>query len=98
MPLLDSHRDVERGEPGDFCWWPETNLGDDNAEACLFIRLPNEKAVVALKVSTIKQAPGVWWWNGNRERPTVRPSIMQLDRHGNELWHGWLTDGELTPC
>lgn len=38
--------------------------------------------------------PGRWTWNGNRERPTVTPSILQM-RCG---WHGYLTDGEFREC
>ena len=38
-----------------------------------------------------------WAWNGSRERPTLYPSLRPLDIHGNELWHGWLVDGEFVP-
>ena len=33
-----------------------------------------------------------WTWNGNREKPTLSPSI---NCHG--CWHGFITDGEITP-
>ena len=44
-----------------------------------------------------------WEWNGNRERPTLTPSvnILQFDEAGNrvgEHWHGWLTDGQWRSC
>ena len=37
-----------------------------------------------------QQAHG-WKWNGNRERPTLSPSIAMVE--GTCRWHGWLTDG-----
>lgn len=36
-----------------------------------------------------------WTWNGDRERPTLRPSVLQV---GGCEWHGWLTDGEWRQC
>ena len=33
----------------------------------------------------------VWNWNGDRERPTLSPS---LDCLTGCRWHGWLTDGQ----
>lgn len=40
--------------------------------------------------------PGGWTWDGNREAPTVQPSIL----HDNPRcgWHGYLTNGEFVPC
>ena len=36
-----------------------------------------------------------WEWNGDRERPTFRPSINCM--HGDKTcWHGFITNGELT--
>jgi len=45
------------------------------------------------KVSSIafEKSGHVWSWNGNREKPTCKPSI-QCTREGCR-WHGWLTDG-----
>lgn len=31
-----------------------------------------------------------WEWNGNREKPTLSPSIWT---HGH--WHGWVRNGEM---
>lgn len=38
-----------------------------------------------------------WSWNGNREKPTVKPSIFFNQGKPGE-WHGYLTDGEFIPC
>jgi hypothetical protein len=31
-----------------------------------------------------------WQWNGDREKPTLKPSIIRKKTCG---WHGYLTDG-----
>ncbi len=36
-----------------------------------------------------------WVWNGNRERPTITPSIFLNPPTG---WHGWVTDGVMKTC
>lgn len=35
-----------------------------------------------------------WNWNGNLEKPTLTPSILQV----NCKWHGFLTDGVFVEC
>lgn len=37
-----------------------------------------------------------WTWDGNVEKPTVKPSIA-LFRGGQEHWHGFLTAGVWRP-
>lgn len=34
-----------------------------------------------------------WEWNGNREKPTLSPSVWHKGH-----WHGWLRDGVWTSC
>ncbi|WP_081816764.1 DUF6527 family protein [Fodinicurvata fenggangensis] len=36
-----------------------------------------------------------WLWDGNREAPTLRPSVLQI---GGCRWHGFLTAGEWRSC
>lgn len=37
-----------------------------------------------------------WKWDGNRETPTITPSIL---RRGSKCqWHGYLTNGEFVNC
>lgn len=36
-----------------------------------------------------------WQWNGDRQRPTLTPSILQV---GGCRWHGYLTAGEFVEC
>ena len=34
-----------------------------------------------------------WGWNGNREKPTLSPSVHHVGH-----WHGYLTDGVWRSC
>lgn len=41
-----------------------------------------------------------WQWDGNREKPTITPSILTSardteTRQNIELWHGWMRAGRL---
>lgn len=37
-----------------------------------------------------------WQWNGNKELPTLTPSILIKAYEGwTDGWHGYLTDGKL---
>ena len=39
----------------------------------------------------------VWEWNGNKELPTLSPSILVHGHKGEPArWHGYLTNGKLT--
>lgn len=45
------------------------------------------------------EGPGAWNWDGNRESPTLTPSILVNIIWGEEeelieLWHGYLTAGQ----
>lgn len=45
----------------------------------------------------------IWQWDGNRECPTLTPSILihQLNELGEKIgehWHGYLTAGEFRSC
>ncbi len=42
-----------------------------------------------------EHGPGIWGWNGDCEKPTVKPSIQIV---GECNWHGWLTDGQFQRC
>ena len=37
-----------------------------------------------------------WIWDGNREAPSLTPSILQSGLPCK--WHGYLTNGEFVPC
>ncbi len=39
------------------------------------------------------QLGAVWQWNGNREAPTLDPSLHWID-----TWHGFMHAGQLVSC
>ncbi len=88
---------MAEGEPtpqtSDFRW------GDPREDGTryLYIRLPNTSAVAfdALKCfnGPDRGIPREWGWDGNEERPTLVPSILN-----EREWHGHLQEGELRTC
>lgn len=84
----------EHGGLGDFCF-----IDGDTA---IFIRMPDGPNFPTDRGSLIRwplkpghNLPGVekdavWEWDGNREHPTLTPSLHWVD-----VWHGWLRAGRL---
>lgn len=76
---------------GDFCW-----------------PFPGDRTIVLLcpacgsmhAVGVKPGDPNGWEWNGQKDTPTLSPSIFFADGHGHRpngnpdcRWHGWLRDG-----
>lgn len=61
----------------------------------IVVRLqPGDHGVAALPIAP--GAPGPRWdWDGNREAPTLSPSILH---HSEPKWHGFLRAGKLEVC
>jgi hypothetical protein len=83
-------------QPGDFCWGPEYEK-DGEIFRHLYIKIPGSTSTGydALKVCKGKDR-GIereWFWDGNEDKPTLRPSISDPD-----TWHGYLTAGRLVSC
>ena len=38
-----------------------------------------------------------WTWNGDREKPELKPSIHIFTSHGT-IWHGFIRDGQIESC
>ena len=80
-------------EVGDFMWGDEYPDGTRR----LYIRLPNTSASGFDSLKVFKGADrGIereWGWDGNEDRPTLVPSILNEGE-----WHGHLQDGELRGC
>jgi hypothetical protein len=81
--------------------FPELKIGEwqfANDYTAIWIHVPNLHlpdrwlpGLVRLPISeTGSDVPPVWKWDGNKEMPTLTPSI---DVTG--IWHGYLTDGKL---
>lgn len=86
--------EVIHGEVGDWSFIER----EDGTVTHIVLRLPSfndpDGGIAVLPVEP--GTPQVRWdWNGNRESPTLTPSILH---HGNPEWHGYLTDGKLVPA
>ena len=96
---------VENGKVGDWCFVTLKN-GDLN----LFLRYPvkddrlgdlpiEEQRGDILRVPVQSSTEMVWQWDGNREAPTLSPSILIRGGDGNggrkEYWHGFLRNGKI---
>lgn len=56
-----------------------------------------------MSVSFRSERRPTWQWDGNREKPTLTPSIniLQLNEAGEQIgehWHGFLTAGVFRSC
>lgn len=96
MTLLPDLETLDReGQPGDWCFtssqkgWPYIILrltAAADGEAAIPIRPPG----AAPEPGRVE-----WEWDGNREAPTLTPSILH---HSRVPWHGWLRAGKLEPA
>lgn len=68
----------------------------DASGTTIFIVLPPHNRLAGLPISQDRgvadgSTSPVWWWDGNREAPTLQPSILSVDTG----WHGYMTAGVL---
>lgn len=98
----------ENGQVGDWCFMVVTK-NEQAPYTIMFLRYPisddewlkwhedtqlnNRGDFVSLPLSGAGHP--VWQWDGNREAPTLSPSIGVLDGKGGFRWHGWLRGGKL---
>ena len=86
--------DIDELEVGDWCFI--------NGETHIGIRLGKGETDICILPIQNKDSPreiqGVHWnWNGDRNSPTITPSILHWG-NGRKLlatWHGYLTNGNL---
>ena len=78
-------------DPGDWAFRGET----------IWIQLPatfggalNLPVIVRIPVSESGQTDREWSFDGNRDAPTLKPSIRSTGSWGT--WHGWMTGGVLS--
>jgi hypothetical protein len=85
--------DAPTSQPGDFRWGPESEDGI----RYLYIRIPGTPAYGFDALRCFRGADrGIereWAWDGNEEKPTLTPSILNPDS-----WHGHLVAGRLESC
>lgn len=100
-------QELVKGNAGDFCYvndfkdilinYPvKTDYIDATVEpqetkslfSSNFVRVPIMKPG-----DTWDRAEKPWSWDGNIEHPTITPSINVVG-----IWHGFMTNGELSTC
>ena len=83
--LKNDWDDLAAGKKGDFYFHHD--------ETYITIRYGDE----VMEVVTIPlKGSAAWQWNGNKDNPTLSPSILIRGNHGApDIWHGFLRDGKL---
>lgn len=90
-------------QAGEFCWLVATTYDpeegfvthtrparSDERPTHVFLRTPVRGIGALIAVAPEKLANGASWrWDGDRERPTLTPSI----NGGAGAWHGWVQAG-----
>ena len=82
---VDHIFDKDQPVPGDFAFYSDI----DGEDAGVLLCCPGCHNVLSLAIRS-KDRPR-WSWDGNRDAPTLNPSINHVG-----CWHGWLKAGELT--
>lgn len=75
--------------PGDFQW-----ADDERRPKWLFFGCPRGRDECCVPIAPQKNGAGASWkWDGERDAPTLTPSINCNGKAGCG-WHGWLKRGE----
>jgi hypothetical protein len=96
MALLKDMSELDqKGKKGDWCFMSHKTAGED-AFICI---LWGDDTTKNLSILPIKPGTGhltSWQWDGNKNEPTITPSILVHPSPGwTEGWHGFLTKGQL---
>jgi len=82
------------GQIGDWCF-----LKKDSYIAIRYGEDVSKQTAVIPIADTGSNVPPVWQWDGNKESPTITPSILvEIVPNWNPGWHGFLTNGKLITC
>lgn len=69
----------------------------DKDDKHILMVLPGDTELVAIPIDGSRG----WRWDGNREKPSVTPSILAYERQPGPLverWHGYMRAGRLESC
>lgn len=85
----------EAKNPGDY-WFINKN---GKEYSLMFVCPCGCKAIGGVKVQNDGERLLPWEWNGSRESPTIRPSILRSGGDSKSCtYHGFLTDGIFESC
>jgi len=81
----------DRCETGDFGF-----DGTVGSEKSIWIVMPPHNRLAGIPIhrdrAVADRSPSpMWWWDGNREAPTLEPSLLSVDTG----WHGYMRAGVL---
>lgn len=90
MALFQDFKALEdNGKKGDWCFI------NDDTYICVMWGDDPFKNMSILPVKPV-EGKASWNWNGNKEAPSLTPSILVHPYPGwTSGWHGYLTDGKL---
>ena len=54
---------------------------------------PSGRLTLPVQIRGTREGTGNWTWNGDTERPTLRPSVLTTGGRGNWRCHSWITEG-----
>lgn len=93
LRLIDTPENYWDAETGDIwpCWNANGSHDVEGRGPCYVIKLPGNGG--AFHTNMKATDAGYWEVTGEAPNITVKPSINV----GPEVWHGWITDGGLSP-
>ena len=74
---------------GDWCFV------DEDRYCVIRLHAGEMDGVAAIRIAKDPDLPdnqAIWQWDGNRDAPTLSPSILH---HSSPPWHGWMRAGQL---
>lgn len=90
--------DFDNLQVGDWCFingeqYIGIRMGEGDRDCCILPILKDGEQLPVDRVITSNP----WNWNGNRDAPTLTPSILHWGngKGSPATWHGYLTDGKL---
>lgn len=90
MKRVTGYDDLKDGPVGAFYW----SLNEhENGRRYIKMNVPTPHHPDGFKLCSVPVEPGstyAWEWDGNEDRPTLKPSI---DHFGH--WHGWVQNGRM---
>ena len=54
---------------------------------------PIPTRIIPVMINGMRRGTGNWTWNGDTEKPTLRPSILTRGGDGDHRCHSWVNDG-----
>jgi hypothetical protein len=88
-------------EPGTFLWVDEAHeIAPPGKEARMYFCCPcgcGGHGSAPVRAGGPKTKSPEWDWDGEREEPTLNPSV-HFNKGGHGEWHGWLRQGRWEGC